>query len=62
MLVRNGATRTMFKPGDKVTVKLHPRRDNSDNGSLLSVAFADGHTVSFEAARPPGPPAGAPPQ
>jgi hypothetical protein len=62
MLVRNGASRTMFKPGDKVVVKLHPRRDNTDNGSLLSVTFADGHVVKFEAARPAGPSSDAAPQ
>jgi hypothetical protein len=61
MLIRNGATRLMFKPGDKVTVKMHPRRDNTDNGSLLSVTFPDGREVKFEAARPAGPPASGPP-
>jgi len=29
ILSRGGITRTTFKAGDKVTVKLHPRRDNA---------------------------------
>ncbi len=64
MLVRNGMTRNTFKPGDKVTVKLHPRRDKTDGGSLQTVTVADGRTLVFEAGRPGGgggPPGGAPP-
>src|SRR5258706_9382724 len=52
MLARAGTTRNTFKAGDKVTVKLHPHRDKSDTGSLLSVTLADGRTLNFEAGRP----------
>lgn len=55
LLSRNGVTRNTFKPGDKVTVKVHPRRDNADGGSLLSATMTDGRTVLFEAARPARP-------
>ena len=64
MLARNGFTRNTFKAGDKVTIKMHPKRDKSPSGSLQSVQVADGRTLMFEAARPAGPPggfAGAPP-
>jgi hypothetical protein len=69
MLSRNGISRNSFKPGDKVTVRMHPRRDKQPIGSLLSAQLTDGHTLMFEAARPAGgpggpggPPGGAPPQ
>jgi hypothetical protein len=64
MLSRGGTTRKTFKAGDKVTVKLHPRRDKSDNGSLLSVTLPDGRMLSFEGARPAGggPPGGPRPE
>lgn len=47
MLSRTGMTRTILKPGDKVTVKLHPRRDKSTVGSLQSVEMADGKVLMF---------------
>ena len=62
MLSRNGINRNSFKAGDKVTIRMHPRRDKQPIGSLLSAQLSDGHTLMFEAARPPGggPPGGAP--
>jgi hypothetical protein len=45
MLARMGMTRTILKPGDKVTVKFHPRRDKALVGSLQGVMTADGRTV-----------------
>lgn len=53
ILSRGGITRTTFKAGDKVTVKLHPRRDNAPVGSLQTVELPDGKVLSFEAGRPP---------
>jgi hypothetical protein len=47
MLSRTGMTRTILKPGDKVTVKLHPRRDKTMVGSLQSVEMADGKVLMF---------------
>jgi hypothetical protein len=55
LLSRNGVSRNTFKPGDKVAVKVHPRRDNTEGGSLLSATLTDGRTLLFEAARPPRP-------
>ena len=36
--------RDVMKPGDKVSVTLHPRRDGSHGGSLLSVVLLMGTT------------------
>jgi hypothetical protein len=55
ILSRGGITRSTFKTGDKVTVKLHPRRDKAPVGSLLSVQLSDGKVLSFEASRPNAP-------
>jgi len=55
ILSRGGVARNTFKAGDKLTVKMHPRRDNAPVGSLLSVELPDGKVLSFEGARPPGP-------
>jgi hypothetical protein len=55
ILSRGGITRSTFKAGDKVTVKLHPRRDNAPVGSLQTVELPDGKVLSFEAGRPPAP-------
>jgi hypothetical protein len=47
MLSRQGLTRTSLKPGDKVVVKMHPRRDKSPVGSLQTVELANGQTLVF---------------
>jgi hypothetical protein len=46
MLARTGLTRNTFKPGDKVTVKAHPRRDKAPGGALMTVQVADGRVVN----------------
>jgi hypothetical protein len=51
ILVRAGLSRTSLKPGDKVTVKMHPRRDKAAGGYLLSVAIGDGKVLNLDAAR-----------
>ena len=51
MLIRAGATRDSFKPGEVVTVIMHPRRDKSMGGEVLSITGADGHLYPFDAAR-----------
>jgi hypothetical protein len=51
MLRRAGAGRDSFKPGDVVTVVIHPRRDKSLGGQVLSITSADGHLYPFDAAR-----------
>jgi hypothetical protein len=40
-----GISRDIMKAGDKVVVKIHPRRDGSHGGSFMSVAAADGHEL-----------------
>lgn len=44
-LERNGFTRDAIHTGDKVTVKLHPLRDGSYGGQLVSVTLANGQTL-----------------
>lgn len=41
-LVQEGWKRTSLKPGDKVTIKIHPLRDGSKGGSLAGAMLADG--------------------
>ena len=43
-MVSRGITKTTFKPGDKVTVKLHPLRDGRPGGSYVTITAADGKT------------------
>jgi Family of unknown function (DUF6152) len=40
-----GISRDLMKAGDKVVVKIHPRRDGSHGGSFMSAAAADGHEL-----------------
>jgi hypothetical protein len=37
-LSRNGWKRTSLKPGDKATVIIHPLKDGSNGGSLMTVS------------------------
>ena len=39
------------KPGDKITVQMHPLKDGSRGGQYLNATLADGHT--FKQAGPP---------
>jgi hypothetical protein len=41
-LVREGWKRTTIKPGDQVTVVVHPLRDGKPGGSYVSITLADG--------------------
>jgi hypothetical protein len=41
-LIRTGWKRTSIKPGDKVTVVVHPLRDGKPGGSYVSITLADG--------------------
>jgi hypothetical protein len=40
-LVRSGWTRTVVKPGDKVTADIHPLRDGSKGGALRKITLTD---------------------
>lgn len=39
-LVRSGWTRTVVKPGDKVTADVHPLRDGTKGGALRKITLA----------------------
>src|SRR4051812_26012932 len=39
-LVRSGWTRTLIKPGEKVSVEVHPLRDGSKGGGLRKITVA----------------------
>ena len=52
-LLRNGIKRSMFNPGDKVTVHAFPMRDGRPAGALISVTRADGQLVMFRQGTPP---------
>ena len=45
MLMRTGWTRSTLKPGDKVTVVVHPLRNGRPLGSLVTIDVPDGRTL-----------------
>lgn len=50
MLRRQGYDKDTFKPGDKVTLQIHPLKDGQQGGSFVSGTFADGRTIGRTAA------------
>lgn len=44
-LSRDGWRPSTFKPGDEVTMKVHPMRDGSPAGNFIAAKWADGHTL-----------------
>ena len=46
LLYRNGWTADSLKPGDSVTVQLHPMKDGSLGGQLVKVTLADGRVLN----------------
>jgi hypothetical protein len=44
-LARRGWKKTSLKPGDKVTVRIHPMKNGTNGGSLVGVTLADGTVV-----------------
>ncbi len=56
MMTRAGWTSTTLKPGDKVTLVMHPLRDGKPNGSLVRVTLPDGRTLGNGGGPPPPPP------
>ena len=44
-LARRGWKKTSLKPGDKVTVHIHPMKNGTNGGSLVGVTLADGTVV-----------------
>jgi hypothetical protein len=51
LLYRQGWTADSIKPGDKVTVVVHPMRDGTFGGQLMRVTLADGHVLNSTNAR-----------
>jgi hypothetical protein len=43
-MITRGIGRSTFKPGDKVTVNLHPLLDGRPGGSYVTIVAADGRT------------------
>lgn len=43
--VKLGWKRDTAKPGDKISVNIHPLKDGSHGGQLLSVVLADGEKI-----------------
>ena len=43
-MIRRGIGRATFKPGDEVTVNLHPLKDGRAGGSYITIVAADGKT------------------
>jgi hypothetical protein len=52
---RQGWKRTSFKPGDKVSVTVHPLKDGRKGGSFVSAAWDDGRTLGRQGAAPARP-------
>ena len=44
-LVHEGWKRTTVKPGDQVTISIHPLRDNKSGGTYTSIVLPDGTTL-----------------
>jgi len=45
-LMRGGWQQTSLRPGDKVTVSIHPLKDGTNGGELLTVTLADGRVLN----------------
>jgi len=43
-MITRGIGRSTFKPGDKITVNLHPLLDGRPGGSYVTIVAADGKT------------------
>jgi uncharacterized protein DUF6152 len=46
VLARSGWSKTIFKPGDTITVDFSPARDGSNSGLATRVTLADGTVLS----------------
>ncbi len=44
-LARMGWKSNSLKPGDKVTISIHPLRSGEHGGSFMYVTYPDGHTL-----------------
>jgi hypothetical protein len=55
-MARSGWRSTTLKPGDQVTVTVHPLRDGTKGGRFISVKLADGTVLTDMAGYPSGGP------
>jgi len=55
MMARTGWKKTTLKPGDRITVIVNPLLDGRTNGSLVTIALADGTVLGPGDAPPPKP-------
>lgn len=46
ILARKGWNGDSFKPGDKITLTMHPMKDGTAAGFILKVKTADGHALA----------------
>lgn len=44
-LARMGWKSSSLKPGDKVTISIHPLRSGEHGGSFMYITYLDGHTL-----------------
>lgn len=56
ILVRQGYTSKVVKPGDRVTLQVHPLKDGSNGGSLMTITLADGRVLGSSAGAASGKP------
>ncbi len=59
-LARGGWQQQSVRPGDKVVVTLHPLRDGSKGGQLISVTLPSGQVLNTGPGRNRGAPGGGP--
>ena len=52
IMVKQGWSKTTFKPGDSITVVGHPMKDGSKAASLFYAVFPDGKRLYHDIARP----------
>jgi hypothetical protein len=46
-LARSGINKNTLKPGDKVTIEMHPVKDGSNGGALARVILPDGRSIEI---------------
>jgi len=56
MMTRAGWKSSTLKPGDKVTLAMHPLKSGKPSGSLVSVTLPDGRVLGPGAGQVPPPP------
>ena len=61
MMTRAGWKSSTLKPGDKVTLAMHPLTSGKPSGSLVSVTIPDGRVLGPGAGQVPPPPTTQPP-